>query len=249
MTKKAEKAARIEENKRLAYIKKVRALIGYVGERMNVAAATAAYAAGKDALLCAAEIVVLEPVGAAVWPQKANAVEAATKHANERVAKNLAKLAAVGWDANVLAPCPRYVSKYGKSTTHEMYAAYEKASTEHKLAHCFVEVVSGDRHREASAEPVIVRRDEEKVIRFVTSCEEGTADQYNAFICKLVGKIGPNALSATLSGNHVWSYSILVVTMRDGTVQHWKTQQITNCSVLGNYFPQWPTRLLKGGAK
>lgn len=241
-TKKVEKAAQIEENKRNAYLTKVRILIGYVGERMNIPSAIAAYNAKKDALLYAAEIVAHEPVGAAVWPQKADAVKATTEYANEVVTKNLAKLEAVGWDAAKLGVYPKHVSKY--HTSPEEYAAYERACDRHATAHHFTEVVEGSKYCHEE-KPCIVRRDDEKVLRFVTGLEEQTADQYNAFVCKLVGKIGPDAVSATLEGNHVWSYSTLTVTLRDGTIQRWKTQQITNCSVLGKYFSQWPTRLMK----
>lgn len=241
-TKKAEKAAQVEENKRNAYLTKVRTLIGYVGERMNVSAAVAAYDAKKDALLYAAEIVALEPVGVAVWPQKAEAVKAATQYANQVITKNLAKLEAVKWDTAKLGIYPKYVSKY--HVPLDQYIAYERACAKHAAAHRFTEVVEGDKYSHED-KPCIVQRDDERILRFVTQTEEQAANQYNAFVCQLVGKIGPNAASATLEGNHVWSYSTLTVTLKDGTIQRWKTQQITNCSVLGKYFPQWPTRLMK----
>lgn len=251
ITKKAAHATRVEDNKRAAYLKKVRALIGYVGERMDAKAAVAAYEAKIDALQYAAQIVALEPVGAAVWPLKSEAVAAATQTANEAVEKNLLKLAAAGWDANKVAPYPKYVSKFSKNVTNDQYREYERARDRHSYAHAFVSPLpTGENNLSAKHHPengpCIVARDEEKVLRHVTQIEEATADFYNSFVCKLVGKIGPDVVSATLEGNHVWSESILTVTLKDGAVQRWKTQQITNCSVLGKYFPQWPTRLMKG---
>jgi flagellar basal body rod protein FlgC len=251
ITKKAAKAAAVEAAKQMAYLKKVRALIGYVAERVDVTAAVEAYKANKDATLYAAEIVAREPVGAAVWPQKVEAVKAAHDYCLEVIAKNLAKLEAVEWDANKLAPYPKYVSKYGRETTHEIYRAYEAAQAKHSSAHTFVSPVSSSDEQQkyndsAPRLPCMVTRDEVKVQRFISDSEEATADLYNMFVCKLVKKIGAEAVSAKLEGNHVWSYSILTVTLKDGTVQRWKTQQITNCSVLGKYFPQWPTRLMKG---
>jgi hypothetical protein len=80
--------------------------------------------------------------------------------------------------------------------------------------------------------------------RFVTECRDEAAAQYEKFVSKLVRKIG-DCETAALSGNHVWSNSLLKITKADGSVEHWKTQQITNRSVLGKYFPQWPSRKLK----
>ncbi len=64
------------------------------------------------------------------------------------------------------------------------------------------------------------------------------------FICKLVAKVG-EVTEASIAGNHIWGESYLTVTTIAGAKQTWKTQQIVNVSVLGNYFNQWPTRLMK----
>jgi len=85
------------------------------------------------------------------------------------------------------------------------------------------------------------------VERFVERAQAQAAVEYDAFVCKLVNKVGA-VVDAELIGDHVWSYSVLRVTKREGVetfVERWKTQQIWNVSVLGNHFPQWPTRLMK----
>jgi len=80
--------------------------------------------------------------------------------------------------------------------------------------------------------------------RFIKSACENAAFQYDAFIAKLDKKIG-EAVSAELSGNHVWSFSVLTVEKADGSIEHWKTQMIINFSKLGKMFNQFPTRKIK----
>jgi hypothetical protein len=83
-----------------------------------------------------------------------------------------------------------------------------------------------------------------KVRRFIKQRMEWAAADYDAFVIKLVKKIG-EVKKAELHGNHVWGYSTLIVTIPDGEVQAWKTQQIVNHSKLGKPFNQWPTRRMK----
>ena len=85
---------------------------------------------------------------------------------------------------------------------------------------------------------------EAKIDRFVAARKEQAAAEYDAFIAKLVKKIGP-VVTAELDGNHVWSHSILTVVLKSGEQQRWKTQQITNISKYGKHFNQWPSRKMK----
>lgn len=87
-------------------------------------------------------------------------------------------------------------------------------------------------------------RDAAKCSQFVIDACEAASMQYTAFIAKLENKIGAHT-TATLEGSHVWGYSILTVTLADGSIQCWKTQQIVNTSVLGTLFNQWPSRKVK----
>jgi hypothetical protein len=51
---------------------------------------------------------------------------------------------------------------------------------------------------------------------------------------------------ASITGTHIWGHSVLTVTLPNGTVERWKTQQIVNQSKLGLLFNQWPSRKMKG---
>lgn len=86
--------------------------------------------------------------------------------------------------------------------------------------------------------------DAAKCAKFIAEARDNAAVQYDAFVRKLVQKIG-DVKDAVLRGNHVWSYSLLTVTKTNGTVECWKTQQIINVSKLGKVFNQWPTRKQK----
>ena len=90
-------------------------------------------------------------------------------------------------------------------------------------------------------DPVPVKMDREEIARFIKNSKEEAAAQYDAFVAKLIRKIGV-VETAELTGNHVWSYSYLNVTKADGTKESWKTQMIVNVSKLGKLFNQWPTR-------
>lgn len=229
MTKKSEHEARVLRSKRDAYLKKVRTLVGYVGPRVSSSDAIAKMDAGVTAEKFAADLAALEPVGRAVFPLKLEAVQAANDWAQKRVAAMTAKLEENGWDLGRTAPSPRFDD-----------ADYRwKQMTRSEYHHITRSVHDVRRH----GEPEIVRIDAEGVARFVADAERDAADMYDAFACKLVAKVGP-CDDAQLSGSHVWSHSILTV-RKGSTVERWKTQQITNVSVLGKYFPQWPTRIVK----
>ncbi len=86
--------------------------------------------------------------------------------------------------------------------------------------------------------------DQNGIDRFISNSEQDAALQYDAFICKMVAKVG-DVTDATLQGDHVWSHSILTVTLPDGSQQRWKTQQIVNYSVYGTPYLQWPSRIVK----
>lgn len=96
-------------------------------------------------------------------------------------------------------------------------------------------------------EPKPVKIDEEKIANNVMRAQELAALDYEAFVYKLVAKIGEHA-NAELSPVHgLWTHSFLTVTKADGTVDKWETKRIINRSCLGKLFFQWPTRLMKGG--
>lgn len=93
-------------------------------------------------------------------------------------------------------------------------------------------------------DPHYVNIDPGKEKKFIQDAREDAAYQYDAFVAKLVNKIG-EVTKASLDGNHVWSYSILTIEKPDGTTQRWKTQMIINVSKYGKLFNQFPTRMMK----
>jgi len=234
LTKKAEKALQVEANKFEAWNKKLSSLTGHIFTRRDHAAARAAYVAGTTAEAYAAQLASAEPVGLALHPLKESAVTHADKVAREYVNRLLAKLAEHGMDINAVAPYPdsyrdgrdEYMRK--QAVRHAYNSVTRTAPGQGNTYRAKVEIV------EACAE---------YIERFVHNARRGAAFEYDAFICKMVMKIGAGCTEANISGDHVWSYSILRVQV-DGEWQSWKTQQIVNYSKFGVPYAQWPSRQL-----
>lgn len=233
MTKKAEKVAQVAANKYAAYEKKVRALAGWV--RLTDDVIRAAYKADMTAEGCAVVYACQTAVGAAIWPLKLAAVESAAKNARDVIDRMIVTLKNADWNLDTVAPYP--------SRTEPEFMQRAKSDARNRYNMLF-----NTKSERYGNTPTIASRNEEYEQRYITRAEESAAYQYNLFVLKLVNKIGPGAVSATLEGNHVWHYSILSVTMKATVtrVDRWKTQQIENRSKLGLWFPQWPSRLMKG---
>lgn len=229
MTKKAEKEQEVQANKKTAYVNKVRNLTGHVFERMNFTALNAAFEAGVTASDYAVSIVAREPVGLAIHPLKVDAVKRAHEMAKKIVDDVRNDLEAHDMDRDAAAPYPPRSMHYNDPNRENMVSKhnlYSMLTTQIKYPSPIVEMVP------------------DYINRFISNAESNAAAQYDSFICKLVAKVG-EVTTATIEGNHVWGYSILSVVTKDGKKQNWKTQQIVNVSKLGNFFNQWPTRLMK----
>lgn len=258
-TKAQIKAAQVEENRRVAFVARVRNLTGQlVGQRMDVGAALAYYVANATqydytaaADAYAAQLASQEPVGRVVHPLKADAVKSAEDRARAIVARVERQLTEAGWNIATAAPyaprtmsawSPEYKSINAKRSLFGSLTEEDRDATSawHAAA---PEAEEARREYFRAGRPEIVRMSERGVARFVEMATQEAAAQYDAFICKLVSKIG-DCDSAELTGSHVWGNSLLTVRKGD-TVEKWQTKQIWNVSKLGNEFPQWPTRLLK----
>lgn len=231
-TKAQAERERIESNKRTAYFKKVANLIGHVYGRFGLDL-SASYEAGLSAEDCAARVAAQEPVGRALHPMKSDAVKAAAADAQKIVDRVLSDLEAHGWDINAAAPRPDSFREgreayQSKNRKRQLYSAVSKSLSQ-------VYVRSG---------PQIVERDEEGIARFISNSERDAALQYDAFICKMVKKVG-DVSDATIQGEHIWGHSVLTVVLPDGSIQRWMTQQIVNYSVYGRPYLQWPSRVVK----
>ena len=87
-----------------------------------------------------------------------------------------------------------------------------------------------------------------RVKKFIEQSIKDAEAQYDAFVIKLTEKIGV-VNAAVLDGNHVWSESVLTVTLPTSEEQKWHTKQIINFSKLGKLFFQWPSRRLVAASK
>lgn len=173
------------------------------------------------------------PVALAVAPLREAAIDRARQEAAKVIARVLSDLEAASWDLNVVAPYPNswnmgraeYMVAKGRRSLYETITRWTTPT-----------------HRPGT--PLLVRRDVETEERFIRNAMEDAAAQYDAFVAKLVRKVG-DCVSANLAGSHVWGYSILSVVLPGGATQRWKTQQIVNVSKLGKLFNQWPSRIVR----
>lgn len=172
------------------------------------------------------------PVQAAVEPLKSDAIARAEKEARAIVDRLAKQLADAGNDVAIVAPRPR--TDIGRNGYLEMRSKRDM----------FNRIVRyRDKYRSFNG-PQIADVCPELVERFVENSKRDAGLQYDAFVQKLVSKVG-EATAAEIAGNHVWSRSTLTVTHPDGTTTRWRTQMIVNVSKLGLLFNQWPTRKVK----
>lgn len=181
----------------------------------------------------------MNPIETAVAPLKSEAIQRAEDFAKGIVAKVEKELHAAGWDQDLVAPHPTTKTHgWGK----EFHAALAKRNLVNALTSFDMKKQpSGSRRM---TDPHFVVMSVDKVAAFIDQARRNAAFQYDAFVAKLVHKIG-DVKDAKLTGNHVWSYSVLTATFEDGRTENWKTQTIINVSKLGTVFNQWPTRKVK----
>lgn len=178
----------------------------------------------------------MNPIEEVVMPLKEDAMKRAEQNAREVVNKVREELKKVDGDMKKCAPYPSgFISRNEYSLAYAKYNLYTKLTKTRE----------GQPYRKMN-DPHFVDVCPNAVKKFVDQAIKDAAAQYVAFVEKLVFKIG-EVSAANLTGNHVWSFSILTVTKQDGTTENWKTQMIINVSKLGLLFNQWPTRKIKSG--
>jgi len=172
------------------------------------------------------------PIAAAVLPLKSEAISRAEQEAQKVVESVREQLEAAGHDVRVAAPYPNgglsrgpFMLALGKYLLFSALTVWRKTTY-------------------GMNEPMLADVTDERVERFIKEAKENAAKEYDLFVAKLEEKIGTCA-SAELTGNHVWSHSILTIKKEDETIERWKTQMIVNCSKLGKLFNQFPTRKVK----
>jgi hypothetical protein len=172
----------------------------------------------------------------AVAPLKADAMNRAEEQATQLIERVRAELEAAGNDAQLAAPFP-------KSFNMDR-ASYMQAKAKYELFRRLTLSADGAASRRHGApEPRVMSPPAAAAL--IAEFRESAAASYEAYVAKLVAKIGP-VQAATLAGAALWGYSELTVTTEAGELQKWRTQMILNVSVLGKLFNQWPTRRVKG---
>jgi hypothetical protein len=84
----------------------------------------------------------------------------------------------------------------------------------------------------------------EKKAKYAEECKANAIASYEAWVAKIIQKIGKPVVKATMKGDP-WSGSTINVTCDDGEEQIWHTQMIINRSVYNKLFNQFPTRRQK----
>lgn len=171
-------------------------------------------------------------IATAVEPIKQASIDAAVEATGEVIAKIKAKLEAANWDLNVAFPRP---------SIHTSRATYMAQKAAHDYAHSLVRGIKASRR---PSEPFLVEWNEEGVARALNEAAKDAAFQYEAYVAKLVKKVGDCTDAKMAFNNGVWFDSDLIVIKGD-TKEVWNTKCIVNRSCLGKVFNQFPTRLRK----
>lgn len=170
-------------------------------------------------------------IESAVSHLRDSAIDRAAKESQIVIDRVLNDLSENNWDAQICAPFPSSRDSdfvRGKSK-YELYRMLTSRQD--------------DMSRRPHS-PDIRKVNQKLQDQFIENAKRDAGIQYDAFVAKLVAKVG-EVTEATLDGEHVWGYSILTVKKPDGEVQRWKTQMIINVSKLNKLFNQWPTRKVK----
>jgi hypothetical protein len=175
--------------------------------------------------------ISMNKIEQAVAPLKNDAIKRAEEKGQAMIANHLENLEKAGWDLNVVAPRP-----------HTMM---DRKSYKEKMAlHNMIrQLTSSNTPTRRINDPDIRIRNRQAEQRLLDQIKQDAAFDYEKFVAKLIKKIG-DVDDATLTGNHVWGYSLLTV-QKGNQTEYWRTQQIINVSVLGKVFNQWPTRQVK----
>jgi len=171
-------------------------------------------------------------IAIAVQPIKQSSIDAAVEATNEVIAAYKAKLEAANWDLNVAFPRP---------SINTSRATYMAQKARHDFASSLVRSTVSCRRRN---EPNLVEWCEAGVARAIKNAADDAAFQYEAYIVKLIKKVGVCDSAVMGYMNGVWYDSNLVVIKGDSK-EVWNTKCIVNRSIYGKVFNQFPTRLRK----
>jgi hypothetical protein len=185
-----------------------------------------------------AEQYATHPVAMAVLPLRKAAQDMAEANERKDIEALLSELIQHDWYASMVAPHPnRMNSRLSYYADRRRYDLCNAITTWDKPTHGL-----NEHYR--------VHHDVNKTEMYVERIRCLAADDFDAFVYKLCGKIGQcdTAEFSNTIDEGVWQHSILTVT-KSGGLEKWKTQVITKRSKFGRVFNQWPTRKLTLGKK
>lgn len=173
------------------------------------------------------------PVARAVAPLREKAIERAEVAARAFIASVAAKLAEHDDDFNAAYPYP---SSGDRNYLLERRIRAEARSVTRSTGAPVSYAPNAPLYREVGGDGVG---------RYVKQAREAADAAYEAFVVKLVSKVGDCESAKIDCTTGVWSYSDIVVVKAGGVREVWRTQQILNRSKRGLWYNQWPTRKLK----
>ena len=171
-------------------------------------------------------------IATAVEPLKQASIDAAVQATKKMVARFAQKLEEVNWDINVAFPRPN--GFMSRSKYMSLQAARDFAAS----------LVRWVKPSYRINEPMIVRMCDERISYVIDNAAKDAALQYEAYVAKLINKVGECDSAKMGFNNGLWFDSDLVVTKGDAK-EVWNTKCITNRSCLGKVFNQFPTRKCK----
>jgi hypothetical protein len=170
----------------------------------------------------------------AVEPLRQKAVAAAEDHARAVIERVRKDLEAHNWDIRSAAPYPYHsYTREGQiaKSKNSLYESLTKTHPDHRPSYI-------------PSEPNYKVIDDDRAERYVEEMKMMAAAQYEAFVAKLVSKVGDHTTAELSTPTGVWDYSYVTIDGKDV----WKTQCIGKYSKNGKYFHQWPTRKLVKGS-
>jgi hypothetical protein len=178
------------------------------------------------------------PVAVSVETLREAAIARAAEFSQKKIDSVKKQLEEGNWDREVVAPYPDILRNSREDDYRRKHAFYN-------LVRRLTESTNTSGYRSFRDKNDFCVMSDKGCEKFIQDNKEMAAIQYDAFVIKLIGKVGPVVKAECASHAGVWGRSTLTVTQKDGKVQNWLTQQIINYSVLGTAYNQWPTRKVK----
>jgi hypothetical protein len=169
----------------------------------------------------------------AVAPLKIASINAALEAILKMIFEVEKKLEIAGWDMDLAFPMPK--------ARNESRASFSEKKAERDFAFGLVKVLTTSRRH---GDPLMVEICNTSVSKTVDRALEDAAAQYEAYVVKMINKIGSCESAEMAYNNGLWFDSDLLV-VKSGTKEVWNTRCIINRSCLGKLFNQFPTRKRK----